>query len=87
MLNIDRKRHIAKTITWRIIGTIDTIILGSIISGDPKIGLTVGAFELLTKMTLYYFHERVWFKVKWGISRDDQSETNSTNDHIKSNNG
>lgn len=57
------KRHIAKTITWRIIGTLDTILLSWFISGDPMIGLKIGGVEVVTKMILYYFHEKVWFKI------------------------
>jgi len=57
------KRHIAKTITWRLIGTLDTVLLSWMISGNPYVGLKVGFAEVLTKMLLYYFHERVWFKV------------------------
>ncbi|OIQ21428.1 MAG: hypothetical protein BM557_04020 [Flavobacterium sp. MedPE-SWcel] len=57
------KRHIAKTITWRLVGTLDTMFLAWIISGNPIVGLQVGFAEVITKMTLYYIHERVWFKV------------------------
>ena len=67
--NIDRKRHILKTITWRIVGTIDTIILSWIISGDPLIGLSIGGAEVVTKMMLYYFHERIWYKSNFGLDR------------------
>nr|WP_317162707.1 DUF2061 domain-containing protein [Winogradskyella endarachnes] len=56
------KRHLAKTITWRIIGTLDTLILSWLISGEFTVGLQMGAFEMVTKMVLYYIHERVWFK-------------------------
>ena len=56
------KRHIAKTISWRLIGTIDTIILSWLISGDLSLGLQIGFLEVITKMILYYFHERLWFK-------------------------
>jgi uncharacterized membrane protein len=56
------KRHLLKTISWRAVGTIDTIILGWIITGDPLTGLKIGALEVLTKMTLYFIHERVWYK-------------------------
>jgi len=63
MKDHSQKRHIAKTITWRLVGTIDTIILSWIISGNPMIGLKIGMAEMLTKMLLYYFHERVWFKI------------------------
>jgi uncharacterized membrane protein len=67
-----RLRHLAKTVTWRIVGTIDTIVLGWIISGDAKIGLTIGGFEVITKMVLYYFHERAWFR--WGkLGRTDEN--------------
>lgn len=61
-VKIDRKRHVLKTITWRIIGTIDTIVVSWFISGDPFIGLSIGGFEVFTKMLLYYFHERAWYK-------------------------
>jgi uncharacterized membrane protein len=57
------KRHLAKTITWRIVGTLDTIILSWFITGNPLTGLKIGGAEVLTKMVLYYFHERVWFNI------------------------
>ena len=56
------KRHIAKTITWRIIGTLDTLLLAWFISSDLEVGFKIGALELVSKMTLYYIHERLWFK-------------------------
>lgn len=58
----DKLRHILKTITWRIVGTIDTVILGYIITGDINTGLKIGGIELITKMILYYLHERFWYK-------------------------
>jgi uncharacterized membrane protein len=58
------KRHLAKTITWRAIGTVDTLILSWIISGDIFLGMKIGGAELVTKMTLYYLHERAWFHSK-----------------------
>lgn len=64
-----RKRHIAKAITWRIVGTLDTILLSWFISGNPLTGLKIGFAEVLTKMVLYYFHERVWFRAKVDDSR------------------
>ena len=45
-------RHVLKTITWRIIGTVDTILIGWLVSGDPMVGLTIGSFEVFTKMIL-----------------------------------
>src|SRR5690606_7250834 len=64
-----RKRHIAKTITWRMVGTVDTMLLAWIISGDPLIGLKVGLTEVATKMVLYYFHERIWYRINFGLSK------------------
>lgn len=57
------KRHIAKTLTWRIVGTLDTVILSWVISGSPSIGLKIGSAEVVTKMILYYLHERTWFNI------------------------
>jgi len=57
------KRHIAKTVTWRLVGTIDTIVLSWLITNDPFLGLKIGGVEVISKMILYYLHEKVWFKV------------------------
>lgn len=72
-----KKRHIAKTITWRVVGTIDTMLLAWFISGDPMIGLQVGGAEVVTKMILYYFHERTWYRIDFGLNkrRKEQTET------------
>jgi len=70
---ISLKRHIAKTLTWRIIGTIDTMVLGWLVSGDPIIGLTIGSFEVVTKMALYFIHERVWYKYDYGVKRENKN--------------
>lgn len=63
------KRHIAKTFTWRIVGTLDTMTLSWIISGNPLIGLKIGVGELITKMIFYYLHERVWYKFNYGLEQ------------------
>ena len=62
------KRHLAKTITWRIIGTIDTMVLSWIITGDAMMGLKIGGVEVITKMILYYFHERIWYRMNFGLT-------------------
>ena len=66
------KRHLAKTVTWRVIGTIDTMLLAWIISGDPMTGLKVGGIEVITKMILYYLHERAWYKFDFGVNKSDK---------------
>jgi uncharacterized membrane protein len=64
-----RRRHLIKTVTWRVLGTLDTIILSWIISGDPFTGLKIGFAEVVTKMILYYFHERSWYKINYGLDK------------------
>ena len=65
---VSYKRHIAKTITWRIVGTLDTMIISGVITGSWEMGLAIGGVEVFTKMFLYFLHERVWYKFsKFGI--------------------
>jgi len=56
------KRHLLKTLTWRVVGTLDTMILSGIITGSWEMGLTIGGVEIITKMVLYFLHERVWYR-------------------------
>jgi uncharacterized membrane protein len=70
---VSYKRHLLKTITWRIVGTIDTMLLGWFVTGDIKLGLAIGGFEVITKMFLYFLHERVWYKyVRYGLNNDEK---------------
>ena len=65
---VSYKRHFAKTLSWRFIGTIDTMILSSVITGSWELGLTIGGVEVFTKMILYFLHERIWYKyLKYGL--------------------
>lgn len=59
-------RSIVKTISWRILGTIDTIIISWIVVGNLNFAVTIGGIELFTKMILYYFHERAWNRSSFG---------------------
>jgi uncharacterized membrane protein len=70
-MKVSYKRHIAKTITWRIVGTIDTILLSWLITGNLAVGLTIGGVEVMTKMILYFAHERMWYKwIKFGLTKE-----------------
>ena len=67
---VNYKRHVAKTITWRIIGTLDTMIIAWIITGSLEWGLAIGGIEIFTKMILYFLHERAWYKFsKFGLKK------------------
>lgn len=59
------KRSLAKTISWRAIGTMDTILISWLITGKLTMAFSIGAIELITKMVLYFFHERIWNTIKW----------------------
>tara|TARA_R110000751_G_scaffold65909_1_gene134690 strand:- start:108 stop:314 length:207 start_codon:yes stop_codon:yes gene_type:complete len=66
---VDYKRHLSKTISWRLIGTLDTVILSGIITGSWSTGLAIGGVEVFTKMALYFLHERAWYKwSKYGVN-------------------
>ncbi len=60
------KRSLIKTISWRITGSIDTVIISLIITGDLSIATTIGFVEVFTKMILYFIHERVWNRISYG---------------------
>ncbi|HIF37142.1 MAG: DUF2061 domain-containing protein [Candidatus Thioglobus sp.] len=62
----NKSRSIGKSISWRILASCDTILISFIITGSFAIAATIGSIEVLTKMFLYYFHERVWDRLKYG---------------------
>jgi len=59
-------RSLVKAISWRIVGTIDTILISWLITGKITLALSIGLIEVVTKMVLYFFHERIWNLIKWG---------------------
>ena len=59
---VAHKRHILKSVTWRIVGTLDTIIISGLITGSWEAGLAIGGIEIISKMVLYFLHERTWYK-------------------------
>ena len=60
-----KRRSIAKTATWRITATLDTMLLAWFFTGSPAAALTIGSLEILTKLVLYYLHERFWNKINF----------------------
>lgn len=63
------KRHILKTFTWRGIGTLDTVLFVWLITGSPFTGLKIGGTETISKMLLYYGHEKLWYKINYGLDK------------------
>jgi len=59
-------RSLAKAVSWRATGSVDTFLVTFVISGSPKLAGSVAITEILTKIVIYYCHERVWAWVPWG---------------------
>ena len=59
-------RSIAKALSWRVVGTIDTLVVSYILSGEIVLAASIASVDFLTKLMLYFFHERIWNKIKWG---------------------
>ena len=59
-------RSITKAISWRIVGTIDTLVVSYLVTGEITLAASIASVDFLTKLVLYFFHERIWNKIKWG---------------------
>lgn len=53
-------KSLLKSVSWRIVGTIDTMVISYIVTGQLKMALSIGSIEVVSKILLYYLHERAW---------------------------
>ncbi len=61
-------RSLIKAVSWRTLGSIDTFVLGLIFThGDSHIAGKIAGTEVITKILLYFVHERVWAQISWGF--------------------
>jgi uncharacterized membrane protein len=67
-LNESYKRSVAKAVSWRITGTLDTFIISWLITGELILAGAIAFTEIVTKVVLYWMHERAWNRVNWGKS-------------------
>ena len=56
-------KSLYKAISWRIVGTIDTFLLSWFVTGSPHFAFSIASFEVLSKICLYWIHERAWLKI------------------------
>jgi uncharacterized membrane protein len=71
MEKVERKRHLAKAITWRIIASITTAFIAWFFGLPPKAIGAVFVADLVIKFILYYAHERVWYQnIKFGLKNE-----------------
>lgn len=59
-------RSFLKAISWRVVGTLDTLIVSYFLTGQIGLATSIASVDFLTKLILYFFHERIWNKIKWG---------------------
>lgn len=60
-----------KTATWRVTASLDTMLLALLFTGNLGTAISIGGFEIITKLILYYFHERAWSRISWGTNAVD----------------
>ena len=65
------KRHIAKAISYRFIGSLQTVLIGYALTGNIYISSVAGMVELVVKPMIYFLHERFWYKfIKFGLDKE-----------------
>ena len=62
------RRSVIKTISWRITGSSATFLIAYLISGNMSIASTIAVIQLTANTIMYYIHERIWNKIRWGRS-------------------
>lgn len=65
-------RSIAKAISWRLLGSIDTFVLSYFFTRNVGAAGAIASTEIVTKILLYYFHERIWSSFGWGIDKNEK---------------
>jgi uncharacterized membrane protein len=68
-LNDTPVRSLTKAITWRITGTIDTFIISWLITGELLLASGIAFTEIVTKICLFWLHERAWNRINWGCNQ------------------
>jgi len=64
-LNESAARSLVKTITWRITGSSATFVIAFVMTGDFAVSGIIGVAQIVTNTILYYFHERIWNRIRW----------------------
>ncbi len=67
-------RSLVKSISWRVTGTIDTFVISYIITGKVATAVSISGVEIVTKILLYYFHERAWNKINFGKVKETAND-------------
>ena len=86
-MNRENIRALLKSLTYKSLSTISTFFAAWFITGNMAIGMTLGLFEVTFKLLLYYLHEKVWFKVNYGMkySKNKKDKKPLTHDYLTQN--
>ena len=60
-------RSFVKALSWRTLGSVDTFALSWLFTGNVKAAGAIAGTEVITKIILYYVHERAWSHIHWGL--------------------
>jgi uncharacterized membrane protein len=66
---VSKKRSLAKSLTWRVIAIVSTLLIGYAMTGSWAFALSLTLVSNGINFVLYYLHERVWLQVSWGKGR------------------
>ena len=67
-INANQARSLAKTVTWRVMGSVVTFLVALLVTGHAAIASSIVIAEIVIKIAFYYFHERIWLLAPWGRS-------------------
>lgn len=59
-------RSVAKAVSWRVVGSLDTFVLSYLVTGNLVWAGSIASVETITKIFLFYVHERAWRRIRWG---------------------
>ncbi len=71
-MTVKPQRHLAKALTWRVIASLTTFVIGWIVTGNLDFGMAIGFADVVIKIGLYYFHERAWYHFQFGVVKDNK---------------
>lgn len=59
-------RSLVKSISYRITGTLATFIISFFVTGELKFAISIMSVDFISKIVIFYFHERLWNRIKFG---------------------
>ncbi len=62
-----RRRSVAKSLSWRTVATLTTILIVLLFTGEIELAVAIGGVEVMAKLVIFYLHERLWQKAGWGL--------------------